>query len=374
MARRSSSSFVRAVKVPLLAGLAVALAGGCHPPPPMGPVRLEASCQDVTTLQGPADVETPVRWLGPAAPDDVNSLTAWCAEVGPALVDARGRRLAGDAVSRLAVISWNTHVGRGDVGRLLDDLQSGRLTGGEPIHDFVLLLQEAVRVHPQVMSRSRGGEGVTDDHAFRDIADWGRELGLAVFYAPSMRNDQPPPAGAEADRGNAILSTLPLSELQVINLPFERQRRAALLATVQVPDGPAGPAALRVASVHLDVWPALLPSLVDPTRRFRQAAGLLEAAAADSFPVLIAGDFNTASARDPLITSLRKQFPESALPPSCKTKYLFCTDYIFQRLAPSWVATPYRILEDKYGSDHRPLVMVVTRAAVARQRDVARNP
>jgi endonuclease/exonuclease/phosphatase family metal-dependent hydrolase len=339
----------------------------------MGPVRLAAGCQDVTTLQGPADVETSVRWLGPASPDEVNTLTAWCAEVGPALVDARGRRLAGDPVSRLAIVSWNVHVGRGDLARLLDDLQSGRLTAGEPVRDFVLLLQEAVRVHPQVMSRSRGGEGMTDDRTFRDIADWGRELGLAVFYAPSMRNDQPP-AEAEADRGNAILSTLPLSELQVINLPFERQRRVALLATVQVPDGPRSSAALRVASVHLDVWPALLPSLVDPTRRFRQAAGLLEAAAADTLPILLAGDFNTASARDPLITSLRRQFPESALPPSCRTKYRFCTDYIFQRLAPSWVATPYRILEDKYGSDHRPLMMVVTRAAVARPSDVARSP
>jgi endonuclease/exonuclease/phosphatase family metal-dependent hydrolase len=339
----------------------------------MGPVRLEASCQGVATLQGVADAGASVQWLGPASPDEVHTLTAWCAEVGPALVDAQGRRPAENAVSELAIVSWNVHAGRGDLARLLDDLQSGRLTGGEPVRDFVLLLQEAVRVHPYVMSRSRGGDGVTDDHAFRDIAAWGRELGLAVFYAPSMRNDQSPPPEAEADRGNAILSTLPLSELHVVNLPFERQRRAAVVATVEVPDGPGSRAALRVASVHLDVWPALLPSLLDPTRRFRQAAGLLEAAAADTLPLLMAGDFNTASVGDPLITSLRRRFPESVLPASCKTRYRFCPDFIFQRLAPSWEAAPYRILDDKYGSDHRPLVMLVTRMATPLS-EVARIP
>jgi endonuclease/exonuclease/phosphatase (EEP) superfamily protein YafD len=112
---------------------------------------------------------------------------------------------------------------------------------------------------------------------------------------------------------------------------------------------------------------------VDPTRRFRQVAGLLESAATDSLPVVIGGDFNTASVRDPLITNLRKQFPESVLPSSCRTKYRFCPDYIFQRLAPSWAATPYRILDDKYGSDHRPLVMLVRREAVAHSSDVAQH-
>lgn len=373
MAKLSSSSFVRADSFRLGVVVAAALSAACHPPPPMGPVRLEAGCQDVWTLQGRADTAAFVQWIGPASPDEVRTLTAWCAEVGPALVRTEGRTHGRDAVSRLAIISWNVHVGRGELARLLDDLRSGQLTGGEPVQDFVLLLQEAVRVQPQAGSRARGGEAAAGDDAFRDIVDWGRELGLALFYAPSMPNDQPPLQGHRTDRGNAILSTLPLKDLQVVNLPFERQRRAALVATVQVPDRPGTSAPLRVASVHLDVWPALLPSLVDPTRRFRQVAGLLESAATDSLPVVIGGDFNTASVRDPLITNLRQQFPESVLPPSCRTKYRFCTDYIFQQLAPSWAATPYRILDDKYGSDHRPLVMVVRRETVAHSSDVAHS-
>jgi endonuclease/exonuclease/phosphatase family metal-dependent hydrolase len=345
----------------------------------MGPVQLEAACQEVTTLDGPGEIKASVRWLGPASPDEVKTLSAWCAEVGPALVDAQGSKLPGEAVNRIAVISWNLHVGRGDLARLLVDLHSGRLTGGEPVRDFVLLLQEAVRVHPKAVSRSRGGEGGPnsrvgrpDRDGFHDIADWGRDLGLAVFYAPSMRNDPSPSGEGETDRGNAILSTLPLADLKVINLPFERQRRAALVATVQAPDRTGAATTLRVVTVHLDVWPALVPSLVDPTRRFRQAAGLLEAAGGDSLPLLIGGDFNTASVRDPLITNLRKQFPEAVLPSSCRTKYRWCPDYIFQRLQPGWGAAPYRILDETYGSDHRPLVMVVNREAAAQTSSAAR--
>lgn len=337
----------------------------------MGPVRFDAGCQAVSTLDGTPEVRASVRWLGPAAPDEISTLTAWCARVGPALVDAEGRDPPAEPVNRIAVISWNVHLGRGDLARLLDELRSGQLTGGESVTDFVVLLQEAVRVHAPSTARSRGGEGGGGDETHGDIADWGREFGLAVFYAPSMPNDQLRPGKPAADRGNAILSTLPLADLRVIDLPFERQRRAALGATVQLPAGPGQGDTFRVVTVHLDVWPALVPSLLDPTRRFRQAEGLLEIAGADSMPLVLGGDFNTASVRDPLITSLRTRFPESVLPSSCRTKYRFCPDYIFQRLAPVWNATPYRILEGTYGSDHRPLIMLMSRAAAVHSPSVA---
>jgi hypothetical protein len=83
--------------------------------------------------------------------------------------------------------------------------------------------------------------------------------GFAVLYAPSMRNgegDARDEHGAAEDRGNAIVSTLPLEDPRVIELPLERQRRVAAAATV------AGQSVrsrwqLEIVDVHLDTSLAL---------------------------------------------------------------------------------------------------------------------
>ena len=78
------------------------------------------------------------------------------------------------------------------------------------------------------------------------------------------------------DRGTAILSTMPLADLQAIELPFERQRRVALAATV----GGATPSGdvwhLRLAAVHMDTSLALTRGGPVVARR-RQAEALVEA-------------------------------------------------------------------------------------------------
>ncbi|NOT26456.1 MAG: hypothetical protein HOP16_10185 [Acidobacteria bacterium] len=87
--------------------------------------------------------------------------------------------------------------------------------------------------------------------ARQDIVETARTRGLSVFYLPSMRNGSEEGAAGE-DRGNAILSTLPLTELAGIELPFERQRRVAAAATVTRRDAAGAPWRLRVVSVHLN--------------------------------------------------------------------------------------------------------------------------
>jgi endonuclease/exonuclease/phosphatase family metal-dependent hydrolase len=69
-----------------------------------------------------------------------------------------------------------------------------------------------------------------------------RGLGLSLRYAPSMRNSV-----SRSDRGNAILSSLPLEEAHAFELPLVLQRRVAVTATVRV-----GGARLRLVSAHLD--------------------------------------------------------------------------------------------------------------------------
>ena len=76
-----------------------------------------------------------------------------------------------------------------------------------------------------------------------------RAPGSDRVYVPSMRNGG---LTSKQDRGNAILSSLPLDELSAIELPFERQRRVAIAATVAGHTRAGTPWSLRVASVHLD--------------------------------------------------------------------------------------------------------------------------
>ena len=72
--------------------------------------------------------------------------------------------------------------------------------------------------------------------------------GLHAFYVPSMRNGEK----TREDRGNAILSTLPLSDPVILELPHERQRRVAAGVRVEGVDADGEPFSLRFLSVHLE--------------------------------------------------------------------------------------------------------------------------
>jgi endonuclease/exonuclease/phosphatase family metal-dependent hydrolase len=109
----------------------------------------------------------------------------------------------------------------------------------------VLLIQEAFRRDETIPERSNGfapRELATRLRPRQDVVDVARRLGWNLRYAPSMRN------GAErSDRGNAILSPLPLGPATPIELPFILQRRVALAATVTLGGRP-----IRLISAHLD--------------------------------------------------------------------------------------------------------------------------
>ena len=68
------------------------------------------------------------------------------------------------------------------------------------------------------------------------------ELEMNLRYAPSMRN-----GSDQSDRGNAILSTLPLEGAHAVELPLVLQRRVAVTATISL-----GDTRLRLVSAHLD--------------------------------------------------------------------------------------------------------------------------
>jgi endonuclease/exonuclease/phosphatase family metal-dependent hydrolase len=256
----------------------------------------------------------------------------------------------------LTLVAWNTHVGAGDIHRIVSDLRAGRLTAGRPVNAFVLLLQEVLRESDRVPASVPDGAKVASSigraDPSREIERVSRALGLRLFYVPSMRNGNNP--GRRQDRGNAILSTEPLEELTAIELPLERQRRVALAATVALRQSDGRVVRLRLVSVHLTNMVGHHAWLLSEAGRVRQARAL--ARTIDNQTIVLGGDFNTwFGAWDGAYRELarRTQPPEQV--DRRPTFALLRLDHFFTRLPDGWHFTVRRA-DDRYGSDHYPLI------------------
>jgi endonuclease/exonuclease/phosphatase family metal-dependent hydrolase len=239
-------------------------------------------------------------------------------------------------------VSWNLHGGRGDLPRLLDDLASGVLTG-TPAHDYVVLLQEAVvRLKPDpATARSVRLQA--------DLETLAAARGLAVFHVPIF-------AGRSDARGTAILSTLPLRDTRAIDLPRERQHRVASAAIIDVLGRQ-----LFVASAHFENRLNLFDGgpFADHARG-RQAEALVAALPPD-LPGIVGGDLNTMlGASEPALRILHERFtdtPSARLPPTFHKRLVL--DHLFVDLPEGWRAAR-RVVAERYGSDHHPVVGTIT--------------
>jgi len=315
------------------------------------------TCRDVQSLDGPDPVA--VTWIVRPDADERRSLDAWCRGVGPAVYVAAHAKQGSAPHGATALVSWNVNAGAGDLAALVRDLRAGRLSDGQPVGHFVLLLQEALRIDSIVPAAGADREGarrLVRSAQPVDVVAFAREAGLSLFYLPSMRNGLGAEDGRE-DRGNAILSTLPLTELRALELPFVRQRRVVPVALLG--GGDPG-AAITVASVHLDpfvggdrLW--LLGAVASRGRQARVVADALPPFG----PLAIGGDFNTwRGAGEPAVAEMRRisdPAPWPAEPTFANGRVL---DHLFFRLPPPLRGT-YRRAPQTYGSDHFPLVGVV---------------
>jgi endonuclease/exonuclease/phosphatase family metal-dependent hydrolase len=263
----------------------------------------------------------------------------------------------------MVVVSWNTAVGSGNVGAFLQDIR-GRYAPDVPI---VLLLQEVYRkgqavpkvVGPGLRFASRLGVPDNDGSGREDIQTIAAASGFNVYYAPSMRNGSP--LASDEDRGNAILSSVPLSDLTAIELPFERQRRVAIAATVAGTDRDGRTWKLRVVSAHLDnvaglrrLW--VFGSELARTRQARALAAYL----ADAGPTVLAGDFNTwFGFSDRAYRETARAF-HAPLPTDRRATFrgLLRLDHVFFRLPDGWRARSERG-RSRFGSDHFPLIATI---------------
>lgn len=292
-------------------------------------------------------------------PADARVIPGWRAAVGPAVHDRAGRSCEDAPIDSLLVVSWNVHIGHADIRRFVSDLRGGRLIPGVPVRHFVLLLQEAFRegdvVPKTAMSsacpRRMGGSGP-------DIEDLSDSLALAMFYVPSMRNGCDPGARLQ-DRGNAILSTLPLTSLKAVELPLVRQRRVVVMADVNGHTSAGANWTLSLASVHFENRAAGTPR--DWVRGRARQARVLVSALPDSKLAAVGGDFNTLDgAGEPAVQIVGERFANSPDHPrgiSYVSHVMMRShlDYLFfqssgPRPAPYWRARA------RYGSDHYPMM------------------
>jgi endonuclease/exonuclease/phosphatase family metal-dependent hydrolase len=369
------------------AGLAATLSAACAT---SAGIRLgpeDGGCPDrAAATSGGA-----VTWYGPAGPGDEQSNERWCETVGSNVLEVLPRASfpSPGPTDSIAVVAWNILIGGGDVPLFLEEVLGYECHPTSPelgtgFSHFVLLIQEAHRrsaAIPDVPESFTFPPRIVPEsppEGWPDIVELARDCGLALFYAPSARNGPETHDGEREDKGNAILSSLPLEHLLAIELPFEAGRKVAVGATIRT----AGGARLRVTSVHLDVASTLYRTFKTAnTARLRQATGLIEAltlietsgvtsgivsvgsgatSCGDTpgpIATVAAGDFNTWSAGESAIDQLRLCFPDSPPWDGKPTYGSLPTDFIFFRRSAdgrvAYMDGSQRRIEKRYGSDHQ---------------------
>jgi endonuclease/exonuclease/phosphatase family metal-dependent hydrolase len=287
-----------------------------------------------------------VLWAGPKAPDHRARLSDWCRSVGPVIVQAPSVPSVDVATSGLTVVTWNQHGDYGDLERLL------RSHVGKSA--VVALVQEVTRASENVpldVPPTVRVPGRIDSRpkVHRDIAAIARDLNLSLAYLPSMPNG----SRTQEDRGCAILSTLAMSNVMGIELPWVSQRRVAVMATVNTTKN-AMPWQLRVVNVHLD----------NRAQRSRQAAAIadfLEGQESSELPTVIGGDLNAwYGVEDAAVREINHVVPRiRECGDQVTFRYLFLAlrlDHFFTTL-PKETPVNCFVAPDRFGSDHHPIVL-----------------
>ncbi len=356
-------------------------------------MRFESRDETCRTIVQPG-----LTWLGPTETGDVATLDEWCKTVGPPVIDSTPHPSFGawQARDSVAVVAWNVNAGSGELLALFErelhlECATPTPAARAAFSHFVLLAQEAFRrsatvpsmsprstIPPRTSERPRSGSRI-------DIVETARQCGLAVMYVPSMRNGHDEYDGEREDWGNAILSTLPLSDFIAIELPFEASRRVAVGATIHAPDRDS----LRAVSVHLSTFPGAWRVLrTGNSGRVRQANGLVDAlraverlrsgtagtacdppcssnrSAELSISTIAGGDLNTWSSRETALRHLWEHFPDSPRNDQ-PTRGPFPTDHLVFRIRAGnttglhVVTESYRRIDASYNSDHQPRILWV---------------
>lgn len=300
-----------------------------------------------------------VTWLRWSENQDV--LDRWCESVGPPVFTNAPEREG--AISRLRVVSWNVHVGGADLDELIGQAL-GTLSASDA--GLVILMQEAFRSGadvPESLPRDLDvPSSIRPRRPSPDVVATARRFGMSVAYVPSMRNGSATSLESREDRGNAILSTEPLTDISAIELPFGKQRRVALAATVMARGSTAR--VMRVVTTHFDT----------NGDRVDQAAALVERLHSPAeLPLVVGGDLNSRRGfKDRAVTTLARRISMESCGTQRTSRWpwrldipLFFligrVDFMFSTLEPN-VTRSCQTLPHAYDSDHLPLVLELSAA------------
>ena len=297
-----------------------------------------------------------VTWV-PWTASGRDTLDQWCASVGPPVLMASATPPAN--VDRLVVVTWNVHVGGGQV----EDFVKAHWADRDHTA-LVLLLQETYRADetvPESFPKNlKVPSAIRPKPRSVDVLRLAERLKMSVTYVPSMRNGKDTEPGRREDRGNAILSTEPISDVRAITLPFGKQRRIAVAATI-TPRG-SSIAPVRVVATHFDIGSSRLAQAESFADRIAGFADL---------PLIVGGDFNSPGGlRDKAVQAVSRRIPME----SCGTGRTFTWpqrfnllafldfgrfDFLFSNLEGSGLTRQCRTIDDWFRSDHRPVMLTV---------------
>jgi endonuclease/exonuclease/phosphatase family metal-dependent hydrolase len=179
----------------------------------------------------------------------------------------------------------------------------------------------------------------------------GRLLNMHHAYGPAMDF-------GGGKYGNAILSRHEIVSTQVVALPHkpgdQREPRAALAATVSLPDGGGE---IVFVSTHLDHTRAS-PDRLEQARAINEQLGDVRP------PAILAGDFNCQPGSPPMaelanVWTLVSDAgggggPSPSFP---STRPQISIDHVLVKPRERWRAIEARVIDEPMASDHRPVVV-----------------
>jgi endonuclease/exonuclease/phosphatase family metal-dependent hydrolase len=332
---------------------ALALVAALLPHAQAGTAPLAAAHEIAAPLPclAPVDGLTWTRW-----DDNRTLLDLWCHSVGRPVVESRPA--APGNMSGMRILSWNVNVGGGRLEdllpRLLDDAARANM-------GLTILLQETFRTGEAVPesypATFQVPKAIRPRRPAMDVHEIAEKFGLSVAYVPSMRNGPGIELGEREDRGNAILSTEPMMDMQALELPFGKQRRVAVSALIAA-RGATLP--IRVVSTHFDTngdRAAQAAALSDRLMSFTDA------------PLFVGGDLNSRGGMDDdAVLAIADRIPMAPCGTGRTNRWplridvlvpIGRLDHMFAGTSAEDLVRSCETLPDAYNSDHLPLLMTL---------------